>query len=339
MKDGENIPENYFYDKFGEKTPKSKTRLKTSCKYYLVILVLILFFLWFIVSAPSDFKENTVFQIDSGSSLTSVSKKLEERSIIRSPMFFRLSVGIFGDSRGIKAGSYIFEEPHNVINVALRLIKGKSGFSPVTVVIPEGTSVLEIAEIVKRNITNFDDKKFLELAEKKEGYLFPDSYILTLDTTPEQLLKNMQDNFDKKIASVKESVVRFNKPLPDIINMASIVEEEGRSFEVRRMVAGILWRRLEIGMPLQVDATFKYINGKTTFELTTEDLIKDSPYNTYTRKGLPPTAITNPGLDSIRATITPIKSNYLYYLTDKNGVMHYAVTHSEHVANKERYLR
>ena len=117
------------------------------------------------------------------------------------------------------------------------------------------------------------------------------------------------------------------------------MEEEGRTTDVRRTIAGILWKRLDMGMPLQVDAAFLYINGKTTFQLATSDLTVASPYNTYLNKGLPPTPITNPGLDAISATVTPIKTPYLYYLTDKNGVMHYAATYDGHLANKEKYLK
>jgi UPF0755 protein len=133
--------------------------------------------------------------------------------------------------------------------------------------------------------------------------------------------------------------MRFGKPEGDIIKMASIVEEEGRTMETREIIAGILWKRISIKMPLQVDSSFKYINGKTTATLTTEDLKIDSPYNSYTNRGLPPTPISNPGLAAIRATINPIKTPYLYFLSDKNGNMHYAITFEEHVENKLKYLK
>ncbi len=92
-------------------------------------------------------------------------------------------------------------------------------------------------------------------------------------------------------------------------------------------------------MPLQVDVSFKYINGKGTSELTGDDLEIDSPYNSYKYAGLPPTPIANPGLDSIRAALLPIESPYFYFLSDKDGVMHYAATFEEHKKNKLLYLR
>ena len=121
--------------------------------------------------------------------------------------------------------------------------------------------------------------------------------------------------------------------------MASIIEREAITPEARRIVSGILWKRIKMGMPLQVDATFAYVNGKNTYELTAEDLHIDSKYNTYEYKGLPPGPICNPGLDSIIATIEPTATPYLYYLSEKNGTMHYAKTFEEHKMNKVKYMR
>jgi len=120
--------------------------------------------------------------------------------------------------------------------------------------------------------------------------------------------------------------------------MASILEGEALTTSDRKLVAGVLWRRLEIGMPLQVDATFSYVNGKTTFELTLDDLKIDSPYNTYKYKGLPPTPINNPGLNSINAALYPTKTKYLYFLSGNDGKMHYARTFEEHKRNRQLYL-
>ena len=149
----------------------------------------------------------------------------------------------------------------------------------------------------------------------------------------------LKSNFDKRIATIKNEITNYKKPLADIIKLASIVEEEARTTESRKVVAGILWKRLALNMPLQVDSSFKYINGKGTAELTLADLKIDSPYNSYLYKGLPPTPIANPGLDSILATVTPTKTDYLYFLTDKEGDMHYARTYAEHLQNKELYLK
>jgi UPF0755 protein len=238
------------------------------------------------------------------------------------------------------AGDYYLEKPQNTIILAWRFSRGLYDLKSVRVTIPEGTNVLEMSKIFSKDLYNFNDKEFLSLASTSEGYLFPDTYYLLPNIEAKEVFTLMRDNFDKKIKELDLEIKKFNKPLVDIIKMASIVEEEGRTDFTRQMIAGILWRRLSIKMPLQVDAAFVYVNGKKDSKLITLDDLKiDSPYNTYVYRGLPPTPISNPGLNSIRATITPVTSKYFFYLSDDDGEMHYAITHDEHVANKEKYLR
>ena len=110
-------------------------------------------------------------------------------------------------------------------------------------------------------------------------------------------------------------------------------------FDNKRIVAGILSNRLELGMPLQVDAVFGYIFGRDTYSPSFEDLKVNSPYNTYLHVGLPPGPITNPGLDSLQAAAVPTKTDYLYYLTGSDNLMHYATTYVGHLANQNKYLR
>ncbi|MBI4133443.1 endolytic transglycosylase MltG, partial [Candidatus Uhrbacteria bacterium] len=121
--------------------------------------------------------------------------------------------------------------------------------------------------------------------------------------------------------------------------LASYLEREVPEFEDRRIVAGILLRRMQLGMPLQVDAVFGYIFGRDTYPPSLEDLKVDSPYNTYTHTGLPPGPINNPGLESIEAVLNPTKTDYLYYLTDTDGFMHYATTYAGHQTNQRKYLQ
>jgi UPF0755 protein len=121
--------------------------------------------------------------------------------------------------------------------------------------------------------------------------------------------------------------------------MASLLEREANTAKDRRIVAGILWERLKIGMPLQVDAVFSYILEKDAYAPLFEDLKIESPYNTYLYRGLTPTPIGNPGIDAILAAAEPTKTKYLYYLTGKDGHMYYATTFAGHQSNREKYLR
>jgi len=116
-----------------------------------------------------------------------------------------------------------------------------------------------------------------------------------------------------------------------------LIEKEVPDSDDRKIVSGILWKRLELGMALQVDAVFPYITGKQKVLL--EDLKIDSLYNTYLHKGLPPGPISNPGLDAIDAARNPKESPYLYYLSGNDGKTHFAKTFSEHLRNKEKYLK
>ena len=149
----------------------------------------------------------------------------------------------------------------------------------------------------------------------------------------------MIGNFGERIKILEEDIKKFGKSESDVIKMASILENEARLYESRQIVAGILWKRISLKIALQVDAAFKYINGKTTEDLTLDDLKINSPYNTYNRLGLPPTPISNPGLLAIKAAVNPIKTQYLYFLSDKSGNMHYAITLEEHAENKWKYLK
>ena len=140
----------------------------------------------------------------------------------------------------------------------------------------------------------------------------------------------MRSTFDEKTKDIA--------PTRDVIIMASMLEKEARQLETRRVIAGILWKRLERGMPLQVDAVFGYILDRDTFSPSLNDLSINSPYNTYTHTGLPPGPIGNPGLESLDAALHPVETPYWYYLTGADGTMHYARTFAEHVANR-KYLK
>jgi UPF0755 protein len=149
----------------------------------------------------------------------------------------------------------------------------------------------------------------------------------------------MRDNFDAKLAPLVADVRASGRRLSDTVILASLVEKEARTSVNRRIVAGILLNRLRLGMPLQVDAVFGYIYGRDTYSPSFADLKVDSPYNTYMHPGLPPGPINNPGLDALLAVLHPTETAYLYYLTDRDGVMHYAKTYATHQANQAKYLR
>jgi UPF0755 protein len=158
-------------------------------------------------------------------------------------------------------------------------------------------------------------------------------------TTPDTVLNTLKKTFDQKIESLSDDILVSKHSLKEIIIMASLIEKEANGEEDRNIVSGILWKRIDKGIPLQVDAPFLYILGKESSELTRSDLAINSPFNTYKYKGLPPSPIGNPGLASIKAAISPKESPYLYYLHDKEGIIHYAKTFTEHQNNIKKYLK
>ncbi|HVT74833.1 MAG TPA: endolytic transglycosylase MltG [Candidatus Paceibacterota bacterium] len=284
---------------------------------------------------------DAIVTVPKGEGLSAASERLGSAGAIRSEFAFKALIVLFGGSRGIQAGEYYFPKPENAVWVAWRLTHSLSEFTNVRVTIPEGLNSAEIGTLIDAvpELTRFKRADFLKIAAPHEGYLFPDTYFFLPNVTADDVVKAMLVNYHDRIETLSAEIQAFGKPLPDVIKMASIVEEEARTDETRRTIAGILWKRLKEGMPLQVDSAFAFVNGeKDSRDLSTADLAIESPYNTYIHKGLPPTAIANPGLDAIRATVTPIPTGYYFYLSDKDGNMHYAVTLDEHVINKAKYL-
>ncbi|MEI6843386.1 MAG: endolytic transglycosylase MltG [bacterium] len=310
---------------------KKKAMIAFSFAFVLSIVVV------FIFSAPSDFPIGSTLTIHSGESLQSISINLKDSHIVKSTFLFRSLVILFGGEKKVIAGDYLLDQKENVLVLAERLVAGQFRINAVKVTIPEGWTVSQIGDYLEKNLTNFNKAEFLSLAKPREGYLFPDTYFLPPSYGAKEIIQMMNQNFEQKVSQLAE-VKKSGKSLSDIITMASILEDEVLPAD-RQTVSGILWKRISIGMPLQVDSSFLYINGKNTYNLTLADLKIDSPYNTYTHKGLPPGPIGNPGVNAIIAAATPVTSDYLYYLTEKNGTIHYAKTFEEHKRNKAKYLK
>jgi UPF0755 protein len=149
----------------------------------------------------------------------------------------------------------------------------------------------------------------------------------------------MQAMFDKKTADLFTPEALDGRSREEIIILASVIEREAHGDDDRATIAGIIEKRLKAHMPLQIDATVAYGAGVPENQLTKDDFLIDSPYNTYKYAGLPPTPISNPGLESLAAALSPKETEYIYYLHDKNGNIHYAKTFAEHEKNVKVFLR
>ncbi len=290
---------------------------------------------------PSQFPEGKIITIKKGLSLSEVALLFKDEKFIRSRVVFEFCVIIAGGEKNISAGDYLFKNRISACAVANRVIKGTFAVDVVKITIPEGTSNQGVIDIIAKNIPEFDinSERFPSDARDSEGYLFPDTYFLLRSVTMRDVVVVMKGNFQKQIEPLLPAINASGRSIHDIITMASILEKETKTKEDQAIVSGILWKRISIGMPLQVDAPFYYLLRKTSSELTLADLKMESEYNTYKNKGLPVGPIGNPGINTIRAAIYPKESLYLYYLSDKQDVIHYARNFEEHKANKARYLR
>ena len=285
---------------------------------YVVCAVLFVYFFFnLLLSAPTGFPVGAIVKIEKGSGLKTVSLQLKSANIIRSRIAFEALIIIFGGEKHVVGTDYYFEDKLPVWKVAERIAKGEHHMAPVTVTIPEGFTKAEIADAFNFKLADFNKDKFLAGTKGLEGYLFPDTYFFLTTDTEEDVIKSMRDNFEKKVSPVRPEIISAKKTEREIITMASIIEAEAKGSADRGIISGILWKRIKIGMPLQVD----------------------SAPDTYKTRGLPKIPIDNPGLAAITSAIHPPSSPYLYYLHDKDGNIHYARTFAEHRQNVLKYLK
>ncbi len=310
----------------------------------LLFLGLILFFslasfiIIFLFTATKDFPVDNIIKIEEGSTVRDVSIILQEKNVIKSKTLFNLLIQ-FSERKTVQAGDYIFDKPLNIFEIVNVLSSGNYGIEIKKITFIEGITVKEIADkLLDSDFVNIDKERFIELALPYEGYLFPDTYYFKVSTTENEIIEKMMTNFNEKIELYQGEISDSKRTLDDIIKMASIVEKEA-TIDTFNEIANILWKRLDISMPLQVDATFVYSIGKHSFDVTLQEMRDPSNlYNTYENFGLPPTPISNPGLQSIIATIRQEETDYLFFLTGLDGNMYYAKDHDGHVRNKRLYL-
>ncbi len=306
----------------------------------IVLLFVVLYALF--IGPPHDFATKHTVTVPPGTTLNEAATLLKEERIIRSAWWYKVFNVLSGNQSRIQAGDYYFHTPASLFEVTARLTTADYGLTPMVTRIPEGATIFSIADLMESQFERFDKEKFIEraLKEEAEGYLFPDTYYFLPNVTEKEVYQTLRETFDTRIETIASDIEAFGKPLEDIVIMASLIEKEAADdFEERQTIAGILWSRIDIGMALQVDAVFPYINGKNTYELSLEDLEIDSPYNTYKYPGLPIGPIANPSLESILAAVTPIDTDYLFYLHDRAGNIYYSITFENHRENKFRYLR
>ena len=361
-----------------ENMKKRKKEVKTVRKIVLyVALVFLLIFLIggfsaysYISSAlkpvdPDSDKEVSV-DIPMGSGLNNISTILEKKGIIKDARVFKYYAKFKNESQ-FQAGNYALTKSMTLDEIIESLKTGKVYRTPVfTMTIPEGLTLEQIAKVVAKN-SNFTaeefmakvtDKAFIEEMKAQypelltdaiynekirytlEGYLYPATYPFyeekpALDTIIETMIQSMNTMVMEYSSSIEESGMTVH----EFVTFASLLEEEATAKTDRETIASVFINRLKEDMPLQTDPTVLYALGEHKDRVLFSDLEVENPYNTYKNKGLPPGPIAGAGKSSLEATINPSKTDYLYFLADKEGINHFAKTYDEHLSNISKYLQ
>lgn len=287
--------------------------------------------------------------VDRGSSFSEVARRLADAGIISNVTSFRVLAHARGEESSVRAGEYRFPAHRTQSEILEALVTGGAQVAA-WVTVPEGFTLTQIAQRLQREGIGPADRFEQEFMRRTlvvdgtptknlEGFLFPSTYLVPLGASPQQVGDEMVMEFFKVLPGDAERRARALRiTVPQVVTVASIVEREAKSEIDRPQIAEVIYNRLRLQMPLQVDATIEYALPAHKAQLSFSDLKVDSPYNTYLHAGLPPTPIANPGLPSLEAALHPSKGENLYYVYCGNGRHAFAKTLAEHQANVARCL-
>lgn len=338
------------------KKKSANSYLKTFIFSGLVILIIVYGYYKHTISSAvdKDDTQNISFVVNKGEGAKKIIKNLKEKDLIKNETFFYLYVKNQDLSTKIAAGNFNLNRSMNGAEILQALTNPQHSEQAFT--IQEGLTIAQIDEKLAKegfgkpgdfinaanNFSDWDKYPFLspekqnEIPYKLEGFIYPDTYFLdTNNFEANTLIKIALENFDKKLKTI--DLKNNDKDIFDIVTMASIVENEVFGKKDRKLVAGLLWKRLENDWTLGADITVIYATGNR--QISYDDLQQDSPYNTRKHLGLPPGPVSNPSIESIEATVNPTPSEYWFYLTTLDtGEVIYAESNEDHNRNKSKYL-
>ena len=318
-------------------------------KFFLLSLgFLFLFFIfalyWLLFTPPSKTASTKVIFIKKGSHLKKVSEVLEQEGIIKHRQIFVFLTMILGKKTKVKAGEYEFHTPMPPLEVLDALVKGQVKRHLVT--IPEGYTLSQVARLLE-GLNLVEKKGLLQKASSPafinalglsqlagptlEGFLFPDTYHLFREMDPEEVIQTMVYQFKKVFGpdlAHRASELGFSER--EAVILASIIEKETPLPEEKPLISAVFHNRLKKKIPLQSDPTVIYGIKNFNGNLTKEDLMRPTPYNTYLMVGLPPTPICNPGKESLLAAVHPAPVPYLYFVSKNDGSHYFSSEIEEH---------
>ncbi|MCU0641508.1 MAG: endolytic transglycosylase MltG [Candidatus Margulisbacteria bacterium] len=322
-----------------------------------VWLLVILFIIMIWPANPFDLSVRRVI-IPAGSSVRAIERTLRQQGILPRYTAFRLFVRFCKLSARLKAGEYDFSPSDPLPRLITRLVINETVPLPVqAITLPEGTSIYKMGlllqkggfkswrpfqGLVQEGITAKLREKYWHIfkfvpSESLEGYLFPDTYQFYLNTPAETMALVMVDRFDQVVLPFWRRAKQDTKmTLHEVLTLASIIEKEAQKPAERPLISSVFHNRLAKGMPLAADPTVKYALERPSKRVFYDQLSVNSPYNTYKRKGLPPGPICNPGLDSIKAAVYPAKTNYYFFVANKDGSHTFSIDWAGHQKARSR---
>ena len=297
-----------------------------------------------------------VVEIQPGDSLRRIAATLAEAGLLPNPRAFELYARLRGVAPRLQAGRYALSPATAPVEMLATIVSGDAIFDELTVTIPEGWSLNDIenyfeeaglftrerfqqAAVMQEAYRQFPLLAELEDDTILDGYLFPDTYRIFPDSTPETIVARMLETFHRRIdAGLLDEIERQGRTLHEVLALASIVQKESANEGEMPEVAGVFWNRLQINMRLESDATVNYVLGTSKLQPTFADTEVQHPYNTYENYGLPPGPIGNPGMPAIRAAVDPAEHDFLFFLHKPSREIVLSRTFREHLDAKARYL-
>ncbi|MBP7232455.1 MAG: endolytic transglycosylase MltG [Syntrophaceae bacterium] len=299
-------------------------------------------FLYAYTPLDSGETKTVLVDIPTGTSFIKTTELLDKAGLVKNKNLFYSLAALKNAIRSIRAGEYEFSTSLSPSEMIDKLLHGDIKKYHVTVY--EDSSLKDVAYVLRENKL-IDEKMFFRLASDRqfllsldirghsvEGYLFPDTYYLNRSMTTRQIIQTMVKRFWAKVTpDMLHLAARRGLTPHQLVTFASLVGKETGYSAEKPMIAGVFYNRLKKGMPLQSDPTAVYDMQNFKGKILRSHLKRESPYNTYVIKGLPPGPIANPGMDSLKAVLNPAEVNYLYFVARGDGTHFFSASFPEHV--------
>jgi UPF0755 protein len=304
---------------------------------------------WLLTPAPAVRRAATTVEIPAQHGALDVARLLQQAGVINSARAFMVATVARGSVRSLKAGEYQVPQGANTLRVLGLLESGQ--VLRHSVVFREGSTVAELArQLEAERLARAEDiaraardprvLRSLDIpAESAEGYLFPDTYQFVKGMPPEEMLGKLVGRLRERHSPEILAAARTRGlTLHELLTLASIIEKEAVERSEMPLISAVFWNRLRLDMPLQADPTVQYALGKDRQRLTRDDILTDSPFNTYRRGGLPPGPIASASLLAIQAAANPAPVGYLYFVSTGDERRHqFSTTLAEHNAAVAKY--